>query len=927
MRAGEGSTSGWGAHAPAPAVLSQISSKSRRWDVAACLLLGLVFFLIYNANWRSIGAGDTYPARYLPFSIWKHHSLALDPIAPLVAQGMKVPAAQGELTAAYWMVKGPRGHLVSLYPVVTPVVVAPLYLPAVAYLNAKGWDPQQFDHVARIMEKLSASLLASASTMVLYLLLRRRSPPGIAALLTIAFALGTTTWVISSQALWMHGLGELLVVALLYLLTGPCTPWRAVGAGFICALLACNRQPDAILAAGFAIYSFRWAGRRVPLFLAAAAVPVSLVLAYNLFVVGHILGGYGLLPFLNQAVSQFGEGALTGLGGLLFSPVYGLFVFSPFLLFVPLCLLSVLRDPRWRGLTIAAGGALVVQWLFYGLQHWVQGGSWGPRYFTEALPILMWMLPPVLAGLPTAGRVVFAFACAAAIGVQTVGAFWYTGEAFAAAVAAQGPNASRAMWERAAWDVRNTPFVTELRHARVAPDLGMRLRGRIDVAQERDAGRGHNIEIAGWALMNSRTPADVTVVIDGQTQAGGTGIFFERPDVGRELGESSPSGWRVTFPADTLSPGEHRVTALVRAHAGGQPRVLEARSFTVTKGNRDRELAAAARHAAAALTKSQDRLGYWLTAYSAATQFTPGHREMDVFTNALLIDVIEPMAEATGLAGVVERAREFLSSQIESTGLVRYHGRPDMPTIGVMGCVITPDADDTALAWRVAPSDRLDLRALALATLKQFRTPDGLYQTWLATRDRYACIDPGKDPNPADIGIQLHVYLMLAQADPPSARALCEALQKRSRDESLWVYYRLAPPVVLLRLNDVRKAGCPLELPPARLQTTIAGQQVWLEVLDHLRRFETTDDRAAGHSEEAAVLLSKLATDGFSSISRVPPLLYHNDLSATVSRFYWSEELGYALWLRLYHQNELARSALSRSADASPGAAAGKAKP
>lgn len=31
-----------------------------------------------------------------------------------------------------------------------------------------------------------------------------------------------------------------------------------------------------------------------------------------------------------------------------------------------------------------------------------------------------------------------------------------------------------------------------------------------------------------------------------------------------------------------------------------------------------------------------------------------------------------------------------------------------------------------------------------------------------------------------------------------------------------------------------------------------------------------------------------------------PPLLYHNDLTASVRRFYWSEDVGYALWLRLY---------------------------
>jgi hypothetical protein len=46
--------------------------------------------------------------------------------------------------------------------------------------------------------------------------------------------------------------------------------------------------------------------------------------------------------------------------------------------------------------------------------------------------------------------------------------------------------------------------------------------------------------------------------------------------------------------------------------------------------------------------------------------------------------------------------------------------------------------------------------------------------------------------------------------------------------------------------------------------------------------------------------LRTLARDGFASVRQSPPLLYHNDLTASTPRFYWSEELGLALWLRLY---------------------------
>jgi len=50
-------------------------------------------------------------------------------------------------------------------------------------------------------------------------------------------------------------------------------------------------------------------------------------------------------------------------------------------------------------------------------------------------------------------------------------------------------------------------------------------------------------------------------------------------------------------------------------------------------------------------------------------------------------------------------------------------------------------------------------------------------------------------------------------------------------------------------------------------------------------------------------VLRQLAKDDFALLRKSPPLLYHNDLTATVSRYYWSEDVGYALWLRLYDEH------------------------
>ena len=102
------------------------------------------------------------------------------------------------------------------------------------------------------------------------------------------------------------------------------------------------------------------------------------------------------------------------------------------------------------------------------------------------------------------------------------------------------------------------------------------------------------------------------------------------------------------------------------------------------------------------LRERQSKEGYWLTAYTPRPRYEALQPEMNTFLTAMLVDLLSPIARERGLGDVVERARRHLATQIESNGLVRYHGLPDGPTIGTLGCVITPDVDDTALAWRIA---------------------------------------------------------------------------------------------------------------------------------------------------------------------------------------------------------------------------------
>src|SRR4051812_17934584 len=135
----------------------------------------------------------------------------------------------------------------------------------------------------------------------------------------------------------------------------------------------------------------------------------------------------------------------------------------------------------------------------------------------------------------------------------------------------------------------------------------------------------------------------------------------------------------------------------------------------------------------------------------------------------------------------------------------------------------------------------------------------------------------------------MHIYLMLRQLDRPAARNLCGAMRRVAEDDDVWVYYAKTALVPYLRSAELRSLGCPLPLPTARLAQPLPGQEWWSEVARRL--VETAASRPdAGTRRETRDVLAQLGNDDFALLRVAPPLLYHNDLSASVSRFYWSED-------------------------------------
>ena len=97
-------------------------------------------------------------------------------------------------------------------------------------------------------------------------------------------------------------------------------------------------------------------------------MPLALVVAYNLGVTGSLAGGYGTV----DRPDFFDHSLGAGLAGLLVSPMRGLLVFSPFLLFVPLGLVRRLRIARVRECSRRC--CLTAVWRSWCSMRWRTGG-------------------------------------------------------------------------------------------------------------------------------------------------------------------------------------------------------------------------------------------------------------------------------------------------------------------------------------------------------------------------------------------------------------------------------------------------------------------------------------------------------------------------------------------------------------------------
>lgn len=408
---------------PAPAL-----ARARR----TALWLAAIAFVVYNANLRSIASADTFPARYLPISILREGDLDLDEFAFLQTDRFPMPDAPPGSGPYFMQLR--RGHWMSTYPVAPAIVAAPVYaLPVL--LGVDRGPPigalTRTEVVGTFLAKIAASLLVAASVAVMYLVFLRYVGRTGALALALIYAFATSSWSVSSQGLWQSAISQpalaLGVYALLRVRERPGSRGWAATAGTALALSAAARPPMLLFAAVMTVYVVVFARRSVFAFLAPALAIGVLLVSYNLYYFGTLVGGY----VGRTAAYRFTPAQMwLGVRGLLLSPSRGLFVFSPILLLGIVGAARALAPTGWRLdplLASVALGTVISVLLYTAYEGWHGAFGFSYRLLSELLPGLVLLLVPVWTWLTAtlARRAATGALVAYSVLVQIVGAFFF----------------------------------------------------------------------------------------------------------------------------------------------------------------------------------------------------------------------------------------------------------------------------------------------------------------------------------------------------------------------------------------------------------------------------------------------------------------------------------------------------------------------
>ncbi len=373
-------------------------------------VLAVFLFALYFSNNSYVISGDAIPTTLLPWAILEEHTVVLDNFTGYII-------TQWE---NHYFVVLKQDHLISFYPIVAAILALPFYLPAYVIITLSGRPvvdfTDSFIFTTGYCMKFAAATMTVLSVVVLYLLLKKLFDDRWAFILAVVYGVCTSAWTISSQSLWQHGPAQLLIICCYFLILRnierPANV-NVLGIGALSALAFFNRPTDGILlipAIYYVLKEKRWLA--IPAFLIVAAP----FMAYNQYYFGSMLGGYSnavgthiftmlaAAPLIVQASAALTNAAhmTAGIGDIGYIGeiikrymdfIVLLLTFTPIALLAVPGIINLIRQKKLTGIRLDIQMtillSLLAYTLFFGLINFSSGWGYGPRYWSDAMPVIM----------------------------------------------------------------------------------------------------------------------------------------------------------------------------------------------------------------------------------------------------------------------------------------------------------------------------------------------------------------------------------------------------------------------------------------------------------------------------------------------------------------------------------------------------------
>lgn len=244
-------------------------------------------------------------------------------------------------------------------------------------------------------ERLIASLFVALATCLVFLLCAEELPWTWSAGLALTFAFATPAWSIGSRGLWQHTLSMPLLAGTLWVLsTARRRPGLVPWAGLFSMTAYFVRPTNLLSLAAFSAYVLYFHRRQLVAWLAAMIPPAAVFGGINHSIYGALLPPYSnpeRATTLLTIHTQYGEALLANL----ISPGRGLFVFSPVVALGGLAEITPEPDRQLRWLRLCVLAVIVIHWiLLSSVVIWWAGHCFGPRFFADLAPFMVFLLIP-----------------------------------------------------------------------------------------------------------------------------------------------------------------------------------------------------------------------------------------------------------------------------------------------------------------------------------------------------------------------------------------------------------------------------------------------------------------------------------------------------------------------------------------------------